>query len=257
MKAVLVLLLVPFTTVPTWAAADPNQACADKLAQIQNQGVHRGAFLQALKNIDTRNGQIPRYVFMAKLGREKSGEMLIVDTQTGHVKAFPIEHGVPENAGNALSVRSAQRMHFGGALIKFDAAKFNETLEIASEPVSPSLKNKLAASGGYPELSQSMSTCQRFGKSQQALQMDKANNYCFSSEDLNQVKAMLEANVRAGGAPPVLFTYPTRNLSQYLAQVKLPNDAPNACKILEKMPQPSVSQPAAGGGSSAPTDAVQ
>lgn len=234
-------------------AADPNAACADKIAQIENQGVHRDAFLQALKNIETRDGKTPRYVIMAHLGRQRNGELLFVDTHTGHVTPYKMEHGVPENAGDVLNSRREFHMHFGAQRINIDEQALLERGELLADPISPSLKNKLAARDGYPELTQAIANCPRFGKGN-ARMLYHGNNFCLSKEDMATVTNLLKADAKAGNPPPILFTYPTRNLDQYLRQVKLANDAPNACKILERMPQPSTTAPMVGGQTQ---DAVQ
>ncbi|MBX3016548.1 MAG: hypothetical protein KF767_01565 [Bdellovibrionaceae bacterium] len=246
------LLLLP---ISVFAAGDPNAACSNKIAQIENQGVHRGAFLQALKNIDTRTDKSPRYIFMSKLGRTRGpGELLVVDTHTGHVTPIPMTHGVPENAPDVLNHRRAFVMYFGGAQVKFDEDQYMKTGEISTVPVSASLRNKLApGSDGEPQLIQGISRCERFGRKKQALQMHLVNNYCFEKENFDKIRKLIEDDAKAGSAPPLMFTYPTRNLDNYLNQVKLANDAPNACKILERMPNPSVSAPMVDSGSSPDT----
>lgn len=220
-------------------AAENSLPCEDKLAVLERQGVHRGAFLQALKNVRSYD-KPSRYVLMAHLGRQQEGEMLLVDTHTGQVRNYKMWHGFPENHGESLNKKAHELTYFGGQQLKFNEEDFRRYHRIQTEVISPSLKNKLAARGDRPGGNQILLKCsERFRKNPNR-QLSTLNDPCMEPKDVDEVFRLLNAEQKASTETPkpsvVMFTYPTRNLDLYLKQVKLANDTPDVCKTLAKMP---------------------
>lgn len=220
-------------------AAEPPLACEDKLAVLERQGVNRGAFLQALKNV--RSYDTPsRYVLMAHLGRQREGEMHLVDTQTGQVRTFKMWHGFPENHGEILNKEAHETTYFGGQQLRFDEEDFRKYHRIKTEVISPSLKNKLAARGDRPGGNQVLLKCSERFRNNPKRAIPSLNDPCMEPKDVDQLFNLLKAEQRTSTATPkpsvVMFTYPTRNLNNYLNQVKLANDTPDVCKTLAQMP---------------------
>lgn len=231
-------------------------ACEDKLTALSSQGVDRGAFLQALKNV--RSGdKASRYVLMAQLGRQNEGTMMLVDTQTGKVEKFKMYHGTPENAADVLDRKSHELTYFGGQHLMVDEVDFRKSDRVLTKNISPSLINKLAMSGDNPGGNQVLLKCsKKFRENPQRAQAS-INDNCMEPEDVERVFKLLKAEHDASKGNPkpavVMFTYPTRSLEIYLSQVKLQNDEPDVCKTLAQMPA-NVSGQGAGGGTPALTE---
>lgn len=236
-------------------AAEQPLACEDKLAVLERQGVNRGAFLQALKNV--RSGDTPsRYVLMAHLGRQQEGEMHLVDTHTGQVRNYKMWHGFPENHGESLNKKAHEMTYFGGQQLQFDEADYRQYHRVKTETISPSLKNKLAARGDQPGGNQVLLKCSKKFRDNPKRSVPSLNDPCMEPKDLDEVMTLLKAEQTSSTAKPkpsvVMFTYPTRNLDNYLRQVKLSNDTPDVCKTLAKMPVNGTPASSSGASGAAP-----
>lgn len=213
MKTSLLTLLIVLGAAKSWST---ELQCENKLQVLEQQGIHRGAFLQALKN--ARSDENPsRYVVMANLKRGGHGsELHIVDTHTGRVEHIPFQHGVPENAGDVLNYKIQDLAFFGGSVMV--SGKDGIDLQASS----PSLKKRLSSANLGSGIS--LQKCPL-----PASQEGKARPYCVSAADLKRLQDLMgtEKNNRMR-----VFSYPERNLETYLKQHKLANDEPNVCKVL-------------------------
>lgn len=251
------ILLLSFFLSSLQSLAAPL-ACEDKLLSLEEQGIHRGAFLQALKNVG-RDSRPSRYLLMAHLGREQEGEMKMVDMHTGRVKVYKMWHGYPENHGQMLDHNHTETTYFGGLELKLDEDDFRKLHRIRTAPISPSLRNKLTRDGVLQN-QQLLKCSDRFRKNPKRSESSK-NDPCLDPKDVDEVFKALKDEERQAMAGDdkrplkrVMFVYPTRNLDNYLRQVKLQNDEPDVCKFLEKMPTPSRANGNPPAGRTAPTE---
>lgn len=214
-----------FLTLAVPFARGESLPCDEKLQVLEEQGVHRGAFIEALKH---EGGKPSRYVFLLRAGPERTGYVFMIDTLTGRVEEYKAGHGYNENDPNAPGGGTPAATTYFGPMILNPASADAKGGKIATERVPPNEKSQ--ADPQDIVVGAKLDMCG----------LINGNDICLKKEDFDGISRKLLAEKKANPeARPMMYVYPRLKTNQYLAS--RPKGQVDVCRRLEAMKTQSAS----------------